>query len=29
LPFIVPGVFLCFGALLMVVGFVLILARHD
>jgi len=29
LPFIVPGIFLCFGAFLMIVGVLLILARHD
>jgi predicted phage tail protein len=29
LPIIVPGIFLCFGGSLMVVGVILILARQD
>jgi hypothetical protein len=29
LPILVPGIFLCFGSLLMVVGAILILAKHE
>lgn len=29
LPLIVPGVFVCIGGFLMVVGVILVLAKHD